>query len=126
MNNDTMIYPLSDDAQSKLLQLMFFGKISKIAIVQSDCNPPFLLVDHTEYVRGDEPTIDGSPNITEEKRRTAIMFNYSKDEDKYDAFRRSNMCRGKIDQFNCFNKNVPSLSNKICKVWCGDDICKKP
>lgn len=94
MNNDTMIYPFSDGAQSKLLQLMFFGRITKIAIVQSDGNPPFLLVDHTEYVRNNEPTIDGKPNLVEEKRRTAIKFNYSKDEDKYDVATKDNVWRG--------------------------------
>lgn len=83
MNNETMVYPFTEEATSKLTRLMFFGKITKIAIVQPDNKPPYLIVDHTEYVRSDEPTIDGKPNITEEKRRTAINFNDTKDENKY-------------------------------------------
>lgn len=83
MNNETMIYPLNEVATSKLTKLMFFGKIEKIAIVSPKDSAPYLIVDHTEFVRNDEPTISGKMNIVEEKRRSAIKVNETKDENKY-------------------------------------------
>jgi len=77
MNKETMIYPFTEDAVSKLTQLMFFGKIEKIAIAVTDGNAPYLIVDHTEFVH--HPDYGLVPGyVGEKKARTVINFDYIK------------------------------------------------
>lgn len=78
MSKETMIYPLSDDAVSKLTGMMFFSKIEKIAIVSPDEDAPYLIIDYIETVRSNEPALSGKPYIVEEKKRTIIKVNYKK------------------------------------------------
>lgn len=93
MSTETMIYPFTEDAQSKLTQLMFFGRVEKIAIAAPTDAPPYLIVDHVEFIN--HPDYGLVPGYRgEEKKRTAIRFNYSKDEIKYDDATKDNVWRG--------------------------------
>lgn len=77
-NKETMIYPFTEDALIKLRGLLFFGETEKIAIALPNDAAPYLIVDHTQYVLNDEPTLSGKTNIVEEKKRTVIQFDYIK------------------------------------------------
>lgn len=78
---DTLIYPLSEDAMSKLRQLIYFSKITKIAIGVNDKGVG-LIIDHIDTIsHPDYGLVPGYKG--EESKRTIINFNYSKDEIKY-------------------------------------------
>jgi len=92
-NNETMVYPFTEDAKSKLMQLMFFGKIEKIAIAAPNDAPPYLIVDHVEFKsHPDFGYITGYKG--EEYKRTVINFNYSKDDVKHDDDTKTNVWLG--------------------------------
>lgn len=75
--SETMVYPFTEDAISKLTQLMFFGRIEKVAIAAPNNDAPYLIIDHIEFIN--HPDYGLVPGYKgEQKKRTAINFNYSK------------------------------------------------